>query len=393
MDVITYLYLPIIGSEAYSVYLSLYHFFDLTQKIAGFLHDDLLGYLQMDSSKFLMARMKLEAIGLLEVYRKETQDQSSQLKVSYVYLLLPPASPKKFFSDIFLRSLLNNAIGNKRYFFLQSYFQVTQKELDDSFVNITTPFDHVFSVDVKEGDASLQPITASLEDKSYKSQYSFDKKMLIKALKDVQYDTKIIEPYIKDIENLCVLYGPKLKDVIQLILQNTSSDGDFYLNLFNKDIRSLKKFSARTRNTDSDTPSGNSEIARLVGFFNTITPVEYLAVRFDGNPAPFMLKEIEHLKNDLSYTNPIINVVLDYCLRKTNGEFNAEYIDKVAYTLSSLNVSDAYDAMTKLNSRDFEVSQKKRKKKAETIKAETSVVTEKKEATVNLDDFNKEFSI
>ncbi len=395
MEALTYLYLPILGSNAYSLYISLYHYSSIVQKIAGFLHDDLLGYLHMDASDFLLARTKLEGIGLLESFRQETKNSENQIKVKYVYSILPPASPRKFFQDIFLRALLNDSIGNKKYFFLQSYFNVDQRELDDSFVNVSASFKDVYSVNVSEGDTSLEPVMSSLEDKSYKSQCSFDKKALLKKLKELQFDINIIEPYMKDIENLCVLYAPNLNDVIRLILQNTSSDGEFYLSLFNKDIRSLNKFTVKKKNTQSaEEINGNSEIAKLVAVFNAMTPNEYLGVKYAGNPAPFMLKEIEHLKNDLGFLNPVINVILDYCLRKTNGEFNVEYIDKVAYTLSSLSATDAYDAMMKLNSRDFEVSQKKRRKKTvESKNKKTEEIREDKPIDVNLDDFDKEFSI
>ncbi len=67
------------------------------------------------------------------------------------------------------------------------------------------------------------------------------------------------------------------------------------------------------------------------------------------------------------------------------------FIEKVAYTLSSMDVKDSYDAMVKLTSRDFEMAQNKRKRRTKKESSE-----EKKDVDVeqsDIDDFNKEFSI
>lgn len=395
MEVMTFLYLPIIGSDAFSLYLSLYRYYDLIKQIAYFSHEDLFEYLQMENSKFLFARIKLEGIGLLEVFRKESLDQQSKSKVTYIYRLLPPASPKKFFADILLRSLLNNAIGNKKYFLLASYFQIQENDVDDDFVNVTTPFKNVFTMDVKEGDVSLHPIVGSLEEKKYKSQYSFDKKLFKKKLKDIQYSFDIIKPYMKEIENLFVLYNVNIDDMVKLIVDNTDTDGGFYLESLKKDVRSLKKFSAPEKNQNPTDISGNGEFAKLIACFNELSPEDYLSIRYNCKPAKYMYDEIEHLKNDLNFTNPIINVVLDYCLRQTKNEFNTIYIDKVAYTLSSLNVSDAFDAMTKLNNRDFEATQNRRKKKSnKNMKTNKDSLDEQEETNdIDIAKFNEEFSI
>ncbi len=392
-EVLSFLYLPILGSSAYSLYFAMNHYYELGKKTGGFLHDDFLSYLDMDSSAFVLARTKLEAIGLLETYRKEERDSQSQIKVSYLYFLLPPASPKKFFNDVLLRSLLNQAIGNKRYYFLSNYFQVQKKDLPEEYVKITTPFKDVFSVDVRQGDASLEKISVSLEDKNYKSQADFDKKKLKKLLSENQYPFSAIEEDLKSIEDAASLYNPKMEDVVKLILQNTDSDNHFYLDSFMKDIRSLKQFSATNRKKDEseNIPTGNNEISKLIRSFNSVTPAEYLSIIFNAKPASFMLTEIENLKSTFGYSNSIINVILDYCLRKTNQEFNVTFIEKVAYTLSSMDVKDSYDAMVKLTSRDFEMAQTKRKRRTKKDAPE-----EKKDVDVeqsDIDDFNKEFSI
>ncbi len=376
-EVLSFLYLPILQSNAFSIYMNLYQYHSLNDSLGGFLHEDFLNLLSMSESDFLLARRKLEGIGLLEVYQKRETDNANQIRTSYIYFLLPPASPKKFFHDLLLRTALNEAIGNKKYNFLYHYFQVEAKKPTNEFQNITTPFKEVFQINVTEGDVSLRPVDAILEDKSYKQQGCFDTEALKRLLEKFQYPVENIKNHLKEIENLCILYEPKVDDVANLILQNTDTDGIFYFDTFQKDIRNLRQFST-PKKTEEKVEYGKGDFSKVVEQFNKITPDQYLFIRYNAKPAAFMLKEIENLKTNLGFSNGIINVILDYCFRKLNGEFNSVYIEKVAYTLSGENVKNAYDAMTKLSSRDFEQKQVTRRKKKP---AEAKPKQEEKEVT------------
>jgi replication initiation and membrane attachment protein len=388
-EVMSFLYLPVIKSDASSLYYALYHYASLNPLLGGFVHEDLLDILGMNETDFMLARTKLEGIGLIEVYRKEERDSSSQVKANYIYQLLPPASPKKFFNDILLRTLLNEQVGNKRYYFLFNYFKVDDPKLEEGYINTTTPFKDVFTPVVKDGSLSLESFDTKLEDKTYKSQCQFDRKELKQHLKVAQYSFDILKPYIKEVEATCALYDPSIEDVVSIIIDNTDSDGIFYIERFKDDIRNLRQFATVNRKNTKTENLGHGEYAKLVEKFNALTPDEYLGLIYNAKPATFMLKEIEKMKSDLGFTNPIINVVLDYCFRKTNNEFNVNYIDKVAYTLSSLDVEDAYDAMTKLNSRDFEASQVSRKRSSRRTKvAEEKEETEEKKETDTLSELD-----
>ena len=386
-EVMSFLYLPIIKGDAYSLYMTLYSYASLNPLLGGFVHDDFLNILNMSETDFMLARTYLEGIGLLEIYRKEERDSSSQIKANYIYSLLPPASPKKFFNDVLLRTLLNQQVGNKRYYFLFNYFKVEDSKMEEGYVNITTPFKDVYKPVVNEGDISLQPFDNELVDKKYKCQGKFDRKELKQKLMMNQYSFDILKSDIKEIEAACALYQPSLDDVVSLILDNTDTDGIFYLERFKNDLRNLRQFATVQRKETPTNTLSNGDFALLVNKFNSLTPDEYLGLIYNAKPAAFMLKEIEKMKSDLGFSNAIINVVLDYCFRKTNNEFNVTYIDKVAYTLSSLDVQDAYDAMTKLNSRDFEASQVSRKRnrrtKVENEEKEDKDEEEKKEDSLD----------
>lgn len=361
IQVLNFLYLPIIKSNALSLYNFLYNYYQLSNQLGEFIHDDIFSLLDMKQTDFLLSRTTLEGIGLLEVYRKENTSTNNQLKITYIYKLLPPASPKKFFNDILLRSLLNQNVGNKRYFYFQNYFMINKQDNKKDFINVTSQFKDVFSLNAQEGDLALKKVTTSFVDKKYKSQYSFKLSTLIEELSKQQYPIKNIEDKISEIENLCVLYDAKINDVITLILQNTDSKNIFYFESFSKDIKNLYMFSVDRKKTESSNiTQGN--MAELISAFENTSPQEYLSLKLHSKVPAFILKTIEGLKENFNFSNGIINVILDYSLKKSNGEFNETFINKVASTLSFNQVSDTYDAMTKLKSRDFNVSQYKRKK-------------------------------
>lgn len=389
-EVLSFLYLPIIKGNAYSLYLSLYNYSHLNSISYDLFHDEIFSLLGFSMTDFNLARMNLEGIGLLEVLRKEDMETKN---ISYIYNLLPPASPKKFFNDILLRTAFSEIVGKKRYFLLYNYFQIEKKDIPEDYVNVTTPFKDVFSINIPEDDDSLKPVNENFVDKVYKTQCQFDRKSLKKKLKENQFDFMWIKNDIKEIENIANLYEIKLDDVCDLIIKNTDSDNIFYLESFKKDARSFHNFKSDREYSANDVIVSDNGYMKIIQKFNSVTPQEYLSIYFNANPTSFMLKVIEDMTNNLHFSNPIINVVLDYCLRKTKGEFNSTYIQKVAFTLSSLDVKSAYDAMTKLNSRDFEAHKKSKKEKSknkEPISENDSLEEVEKK---NIEDLAKEFGL
>ncbi|MBR2828567.1 MAG: Replication initiation and membrane attachment protein, partial [Bacilli bacterium] len=91
--IITMLYQPIIGNIAVSLYFTLMDDLDKLE-IMGVEenHHHLMSMMQLGLEDILIAREKLEAIGLLKTYyKKDTVNQ-------YVYLLFSPISANEFFS-------------------------------------------------------------------------------------------------------------------------------------------------------------------------------------------------------------------------------------------------------------------------------------------------------
>jgi replication initiation and membrane attachment protein len=158
------LYLPIIGVEAYALYQLLIH--EVGQAggaAAESSHRSLMLASSLSLDKLLDARERLEAIGLLEVRRRENQ----QRDYYYEYVVKPPLAPGEFFADYVLSLLLLNKIENIRFQQLrQQYADSRTRQLEQEYTiveNITKDFHEVFQ--------SLKPSELEVQKGSEREQF------------------------------------------------------------------------------------------------------------------------------------------------------------------------------------------------------------------------------
>src|SRR5699024_11885282 len=104
-----------------------------------------MNYLNQSLDQIYEARIKLEAIGLLQTYKKNTVE-----KTVYTYVLIPPFNPASFLGDIMLAELLSRQIGKKKFETLQAHYKATQAL--DRGDNITVYFNDVFQSITQERD-------------------------------------------------------------------------------------------------------------------------------------------------------------------------------------------------------------------------------------------------
>lgn len=155
---VTQLYLPIIGVESYSLYQLLVHGVqEISAASTEGTHRSLMLTTSLSLDRLLDARERLEAIGLLEVRRRENQ----QRDYYYEYLVKPPLTPSEFFADYVLSLMLLNKIENIRFQQLrQLYADVVGNQLEQEYSiveNVTKDFHEVFQslkpseLEVKKG--------------------------------------------------------------------------------------------------------------------------------------------------------------------------------------------------------------------------------------------------
>ncbi len=390
-QVLSFLYLPIIKTDAFSLYHVLYSFSLNKVGKQYFFHDQIFTLVGMDESRFLDARSRLEAIGLLETYRKENDNDTKT--VTYVYKILPPATPKKFFDDPILRTSLNSFVDGKEYVRLKSQFLIQNDNRFESYQNTSTHFNDIFYIDINENEVSLNDNGLMNLSKNYKKQGEFSFKVLSKKLKDEMYTNKFSQEEKKKIQDIACIYSLTEDEACKLIIKNTTTDDVFVMDCFERDVKTLKKYSPQRNGYEEENYNSDSENGKLIKIFTSITPKELLAYYFNAEPSKFMIDFIAKIKNDLNISDSVLNVALHYSLKNTNNEFREKYIEKVVYSLSSNNITNCYDAMVFLSNRNYEMKKIKNSKyklKDDNKDEEIKEVTDKKE---DLDDLVKELGL
>ena len=80
-DALLYLYQPIIGSNALSLYLTFVSDVSIEGKSASLMHTDLLAAVDTGLMNLVKAREQLEGIGLLETFQKTDNEENDVMNV------------------------------------------------------------------------------------------------------------------------------------------------------------------------------------------------------------------------------------------------------------------------------------------------------------------------
>ncbi|MDD2259673.1 MAG: DnaD domain protein [Acholeplasmataceae bacterium] len=135
--VLTLLYQPLIGTEAYGLYMMLMNLVDRTRLQSDVMSLSVLSDLLNIKEEFLLnSKDKLEAIGLLSTFLKED---------IYLFRLNMPLSAKQFFLDGILGSYLRSEVGIDNFDLLMAYFSVPEIS-KKGYKNVTKTFDDIYQI-------------------------------------------------------------------------------------------------------------------------------------------------------------------------------------------------------------------------------------------------------
>ncbi|WP_086348042.1 replication initiation and membrane attachment family protein [Candidatus Enterococcus clewellii] len=161
-EILTFLYQPIVGASAYSLFLTLLSEVHSSGLSEALFHKDLILLLDMGSRQLEEARAKLEGIGLLDTFVKE----EPELGLTYIYRLNQPENTESFFKDEILSLTLFNRVGEKKFDQLFDRFRPEYFPLN-GYENISSGFKEVYSFReeqlITEG-SRLQAIKSAFDD-------------------------------------------------------------------------------------------------------------------------------------------------------------------------------------------------------------------------------------
>jgi len=159
LKVLSFLYQPIIGIDAYSFYQTLLTYIEEWEfDSEEIFHADLLNQLDIDIPRFFKGRVRLEGIGLLQVYVKELPDRKQ-----FIYEVCPPSLAADFFKDDVLSILLLEKVGERRFKRLVQRFAIPPVDTKE-YQNVTKKFLDVYPLQT-DYLTSQQPILDETSDK------------------------------------------------------------------------------------------------------------------------------------------------------------------------------------------------------------------------------------
>ena len=358
-------YEPIIGHLAISLYLVLINDLEESKGVSrDFTHHHLMSLLKTPLKILREAREALEATGLLKTYFKKGDVNN------YIYEIYSPLSPSEFFNHPILNIVLYNNIGATEYEYLKKQYQKLKVDTKE-YIDITKKLDDVMEsginvsvVDVKE---------RSINDILVKDQVDFD--LILSSIPKGIINEKVFSKKTKElINNLAFIYKIDTLKMIELIRSVLNEYGMIDKDNLRINARKMYQFNNGTLPTliyrsqpeYLKSPVGdNSMRGKIIEMFEKLNPVDFLRNKYGGaKPTNRDIKLIENLIIDLEMPPAVVNVLLDYVLRKNNNKLATNYIETIAGQWKRAGLKNASEAM------DFaEKENKKFTKKLDTVKA------------------------
>ena len=233
---LTMLYQPIIGYTAVSLYFTLIDDLDSFNRFSDDLnHHHLMSIMQLRLEDIMIAREKLEAVGLLKTYLKKGSVNN------YVYLLYSPISANDFFNHPILNIVLYNNIGKKEYDKRLEMFKVPRVRLTD-YEDISHKFNEVFK------SSNLKPFEV-IEDIEKKETSSLvlddmiDFNLLISSIPSGLVSNRCFDKDTKKlINNLALVYNIDTERMSGLVRTSLNEKGLIDKTLLRKNCRNYYSF-------------------------------------------------------------------------------------------------------------------------------------------------------
>lgn len=359
-------YEPIIGSTAVSLYLTLWRDLDRYSFVSvDYTHHHLMTLLKTNLDSIKLARKSLEAMGLIRTFFLAGEPNN------YVYELYSPMSPKEFFANPIFNVVLYNNIGATEYDLLKKeYMPLTFSTKD--YQEITCMFDEVF----KSSNQSVGFEAIGKEELPLNMQDQVDFDLLISSLPKGLVNERTFNKRVRAlINNLAFVYNfdtLKMVEILRLVInENGSIDKDalriqtrkyYQYNNHGK----LPTLVYRSQPEYLKSPVGDtSKKGRIIEVFENTSPYDFLKSKYNnGNPTARDLKLLEYLLVDVELKPAVVNVLIDYVLKKNNNKLNTSFVETIAGQWKRLQIETAKDAM--------EVAEKEHKKYTNKLKKETN---------------------
>ena len=361
------LYEPILGAMPVSLYLTLWNDLQLAELFSRNLtHHHLMSILRCDLKTIKKSREALEALGLLKTFVKKGNVNE------YIYELFSPLLPSEFFNHPILNVVLYNNVGEVEYDRLKTFYQKPKVDTKD-YQEITKMLDDVYdSSKFVVTNEVLERTTSSI---SVSDRIDFD--LLVSSMPNGLLNERALNKRIKELVNLLsFIYNIdtlKMVEIIRTVINDYGMIDKTNLRIacrkyYSFNNNALPTLVYRQQPEYLKSPEGdNSMRGKIIAMFENTSPYDFLKSKNKGiNPTSKELKLLESLLIDMEMPPAVVNVLIDYVLRKNNNKLTNAYVETIAAQWSRAGLKNAKDAMA--------FAEKEHKKM---LKKSTSVVKKK----------------
>ncbi len=345
---INLLYQPLIGNQACSLYLTLYSELDqLSLTKAASLHHRLSKITNMTLDEISDASLKLEAIGLISKYLKETEN-----KRIFCYALKTPLTPARFFNHAILAPLLKQRLGHEDFQRTKICFKSSGYR-HDGFKNITAKFTDVFDLD-------LTHQTNHLVEKDYfgtdygniNSDYDLD--LFYQGLKDYQIKASSITKDDEElIEQLGMFYRINVLDMQRLVKEAMLNDKINHDELIKKcrdyyDLKVPETFNEIYHHQPviHQSSSNDEALNNHIKYLESVTPYQLLKDKQGGRePLKHDLQIVESIMTSLYLEPGVMNVLIELTLSQCDNVISRAFMQARASQWQRKKIKTVKDAM------------------------------------------------
>ncbi|CEA00689.1 Replication initiation and membrane attachment protein [Jeotgalicoccus saudimassiliensis] len=328
-EILNALYLPVIGTEAFGIYLYLAESTKVHDKLAVRFHRELMDELALNLSDYQQSLDKLEAIGLVRTYvsNKEHDDL-------FVYRLLQPLTAEMYFKDPMLSMYLYSQVGSQK--FNDKKDRLIYPELPEDITEVTKKFTEVFyhsrdesfrtpNDNFKQNDVSRGP-SIDLDD--------FDFEVLFTHLKGTRIDRQFFTKEVKVlVVQLSQLFKLNAYDIKQILLQSTSPQFGIDKDRLKTEARKYyqKEYGevvpSFTTAEEAVKPAGDES---YLDSLDKVSPLDRINDLRSYKPSENDLKVVTELIVKTGLENGVINVLLEYAIQMKDGELPLRYAMTIA---------------------------------------------------------------
>lgn len=360
---LTVLYQPIIGTSSVCLYMTLLGYLEKNKiSSGGNSHNDLINSMQMKLEDIKEARERLEAIGLIKTYFKSGEINN------YVYELYNPLSPYDFINNPVLNTALYNNVGKDEYKRIVELFELPKINLN-GYKDISCSFKEVFAFMGSEKTENKNIKKANYLGLSFEPNVNFNE--ILSLIKEEILNIKNITMKERElIYQLAFVYNLD-NEAMSEIIKNSIDGAELNVEVLKENCRNFYSFEHKGKIPKivyqnqplylRQKEVTNDKRSRLINQFETTHPYEYLYLKQGSKPTPTDLKLIEYLLIEQGLNPGVVNVLIDYALKKSNNKLVKKFVEQTSAQWKRSKIETVSDAMDMAISENNNKTYKKQK--------------------------------